>query len=366
MVSKYLYYTISSLLCALFFVYGCTSSYPNLTSVKEYHAQVELESWETPEANEEQRQDIEQMRDTKKNLVFIEEDGLPHYRIGPEDVLELTFWEGTKPNLFITKVRPDGTISYSFLDDIMVSGLTALQVDKELTQRLKRYLRNVRIDVAVTKYESKNALLFGEINILQTGKSGPGKYALRGRMTVLDLIVDAGGYTQDSDLKNVELVREGKQYTLNLYEAMFKGDMTQNVVIDDGDVVTVPELPEFGERVYVFGEVLDEGIYAHDDAFDLLAALGKAKGTLPTAMRGEIKIIRGYAKGEPVILTASLDDILDRGDIRQNIPLIDGDVVYVPRSAIGDVNEFILNTTPLLDYLFYPNRYKEAYWPAAW
>lgn len=337
---------------------GCANS-PHIIPVTEYKEQLR----EIPSRSKEMLEEISRMSRVMKNHVFTEEQGVPEYIIGPGDVLEVTCWEGTKPVKYQTSVRPDGCISYSFLDDIKVSGFTARQVDQALTERLTRYIKNVRIDLLILKHESKSALLFGEINILQlqAGKSGPGNYTLREKTTILDLIVEAGGATKDADLKNVELVRGGKRYSLNLYDAMFKGDMTQNVIIDDGDIVTVPELPYLGERVYVFGEVNNEGIYAHKDAYDLLAAIAKAGGCTRTAIEDDVKIIRGYGKGKPIVLSASLDDILEKGDISQNIHLIDGDVVYVPRTVIGDINEFILNTTPLLDYLLYPEMYRDAY-----
>ncbi len=346
-------------ICCLFFL-GC-SSYKNEVKAPQFLAEQAATTLISSPDQAAMLDKLQTLSTVTANNVFTEKAGIPEYIVGPDDILEFVFWEGTTPVPYVTRVRPDGTISYSFLDDVHVQGLTTREIDEELTGRLLNYIKNVRLDVSVQEHRSKSALLFGEINILQTGKSGPGKYNLKGKTSVLDLIVEAGGNTKDSDLKKVELVRSGNKFTLNLYDAMFKGDMTQNVILDTGDLVTVPELPEFGERVYVFGEVIDEGIYAHDTAFDLLAALGKAKGCTPTAVRNDIKIIRGYTSGKPLVLSASLDDILKRGDIAQNIALLDGDVVYVPRTVIGDVNEFILNTTPLLEYLFYPDRYHSAY-----
>lgn len=337
---------------------GCAQSL-HVIPVTEYNEQMSGVSTRSEEMLEE----ISAMSRVTGNRVFTEEWRIPEYIIGPGDVVELTFWEGTQPVKYETTVRSDGCISYSFLDDIKVSGLTLRQVDQVLTERLHKYIRNVRIDVAVLKYKSKTALLFGEINILQvqTEQSGPGRYPLSGKTRVLDLIVAAGGTTKDSDLKKVELVRGGKRYSLNLYDAMFKGDMTHNVIIDDGDVVTVPELPALGERIYVFGEVNNEGIYPHEETYDLLAAIARAGGCTSIAVENDIKIIRGYGEGKPVVLSASLDDILKKGDISQNVHLVDGDVVYVPRTVVGDINEFILNTTPLLDYLLYPARYRDDY-----
>lgn len=303
-----------------------------------------------------------------ENSVFTEKRGVPEYKIGPGDVLTITLWDQSKPVPFVTTVRPDGKISYSYMDDISVSGHTCHEVDDILSTALKRYIRNPRIDVVVTEYKSKSALLFGQINKLQTGISGPGKYPLTGKTRILDLIVMAGGPIigeefANADLRRVEIVRKGQTYTVNLYNTMFKGDVSQNIVIDDGDIVTVPELPTYGERVYVFGEVNNQGIYRLKDAYDLLAVISKAGGTTRVAVDSDVKIIRGYEENrdQPIILSANLDEILKKGDIAQNVSLQNGDVVYVPRTVIGDINEFIVNTTPLLDYLLYPDRYREGY-----
>jgi len=250
-------------------------------------------------------------------------------------------------------------------------------VDEILTDAMKKYIRKPRIDVVVKEFKSKSVLLSGQINQLQTGISGPGKYPLKEKTRILDLIIMAGGpiltasqgsvvgqVIGSADLRHVEFVRKGAKYTLNLYRAMFKGDMSQNIVLDDGDIITLPELPTFGERIYVFGEVNDQGLYRLKDSPDLLAAISQAGGTTTVAVDSDIKIIRGYGEKpeKPIILSANLDQILKKGDLAQNISLKDGDVVYVPRTAIGDINQFIANTVPLLDYLFYPGRYRDKYW----
>ena len=320
----------------------------------------------------EMKKDIIMMSRVTENSVFTEKRGVPEYRIGSGDVLIITFWDVNKSVPYSTVVRPDGKISYSYMDDITVAGHTSHEVDEILTKALKEYIRNPRIDVVVKEYRSKTALLFGQINRLDTSISGigtgPGKYPLMGKTRILDFIVMAGGPIAgeefaNADLRKVEVVRKGKSYTVNLYKAMFKGDMSQNIVIDDGDIVTVPELPTYGERVYVFGEVNTQGIYKLKDAYDLLAAVSKAGGTTRVAVDSDIKIIRGYKedRNKPIILAVNLDEILKKGDMAQNVSLQDGDVIYVPRTAIGDLNEFILNTTPLLDYLLYPETYRDAY-----
>jgi len=335
-------------------------------------------------ARQQQEKEITAMASVTGNSSFTERRGTPEYLLGPGDVLKITFWEGAKSTEYIADVRSDGKISYAFMDDIPVSGRTVGELYEALMEGLKKYIRAPRLEVVVKEYKSKPVLLFGQINKISPGPSGPGKYPLKGKTTLLDLIVSAGGpvtgrgstYTGtgqtqvvvgdeggNADLRNVELLRKGKRYTLNLYDVMFKGDASQNVIVDAGDIITVPELPVFGERVYVLGEVNAQGIYRLKDASDLLASLSLAGGPTRLAVKSDIKIIREYmeSKGAPVILSASYDDITKKGDISQNVALKNGDIVWVPRILVGDINEWIVNSLPLLDYLLKPAAYRDAY-----
>ena len=367
---------------------GCSSYIPHVFEAKGVPVKTLKPSAEdvaaAERAHQEQERQIAAMASVTGNHSFTEKGGIPEYLLGPGDVLKITFWEGAKSTESIVEVRSDGKISYAFMDDVPVSGRTMGEVYEALIEGLKHYIRAPRLEVVIKEHKSKPVLLFGQINKISPGPSGPGKYALKGKTTILDLIVSAGGpvtgrgstftgtgQTQvvvgeeggNADLRNVELLRKGKRYTLNLYDVMFKGDASQNVIVDAGDIVTVPELPVFGERVYVLGEVNTQGIYRLKDASDLLASLSLAGGPTRLAVKSDIKIIREYmeSKGAPVILSASYDDITKKGDISQNVALRNGDIVWVPRILVGDINEWIVNSLPLLDYLLKPAAYRDAY-----
>lgn len=347
---------------SFFSMQSCTIEAPGI-SVKTYREPA-IVSEAADRQQKEMTEAIQQMSSIKENSVFTEKYGVPEYIVGPGDVITVNYWtpsrdEGFKQSIYTTTVRPDGKISFIFADDIKVSGYTAGEIKNILTGLAQKYMREPRIEVVVKEHKSKGALLFGQINILQQGTSGPGRYPLLGKTKVLDLIVAAGGAisgqnTGNADLRQVELIRQGKRYSLNLYNAMFRGDVSDNVVLDNGDTVTVPEMPTFAERVYVFGQVNSQGILKLKDSQDLLTAIALSGGTTPVAIKTDIKIIREYQErqGKPLILSANLDQILMQGDLAQNIRLKDGDVIYVPRSVIGDINEFIAVLTPSLDFLY--------------
>jgi len=127
------------------------------------------------------------------------------------------------------------------------------------------------------------------------------------------------------------------------------------VIIDEGDVVNIPELPTYGERVYVLGEVNGQGIYPLKEAQDLLAALALAGNTTRLAKEENTLIVRGYEPGkQPLVMMADVKSLLRKADISQNVRLRDGDLVYVPRMLIGDINDWITNMTPILNLVLYP------------
>ena len=271
-------------------------------------------------------EEILQLTQIKENNVFTEKSGMPEYIIGPGDVLTLTYWmpyssyysppgqqtqgtaEGFMQTTFNVTVRPDGKITYSFGDDIPVAGHTASEVREILFKGIKDYIKKPRLEVLVKEYKSKSALLFGRINNLQstTGMTGPGKYPLKEKTTILDLIITAGGpvtgipqrsslrsdvnYGGNGDLRKVELVRKGKKYTLNLYSALFGGDMSHNVIVDDGDMITVPEEPTFAKRVYVFGQVNSPGVFSLTDVNDLLMAISYTGGYTPLPSKRTLRL----------------------------------------------------------------------------
>ena len=309
---------------------------------------------------------IAELSSVKGNKTFKELAGIPEYVIGPSDKLEINSHIGDKATTKEVTVDSRGYITYSFIDDLKVIGLTPSELDKILTEKMSSYIKNPRIDILVAEYNSKSATVLGEFSSLRsTGAedSGSGRIYLEGKTKLMDLFALAGGYTVDGDIKRVKLVRKGKTYVINLYDILEKGDVSQNVIIDDGDVIDVPELGAFRERVYIMGEVNSQGIYSLKDARDLLGALAMAGNVTTLAIEENTLIVRGYSEPgqKPLVMMADVKALFRNADMNQNIVLEEGDLVYVPRMRIGDINDWITNTMPLLDFLFYPGQLQDRY-----
>lgn len=305
-----------------------------------------------------ERQAVAEMSRVKENKTFKMVSGVAEYRIGPRDVLTIDSRVGENVKSIDVPVDSRGDISYSFLDDVHVSGLTPSELEALLKKKLSAYIRHPRIDVRVKKFRSKSALITGEFGILRAtnvSQTISGTIYLKGETSLMDVIAEAGGYTVNADIKDVRLIRHGRTYSINLYNIIEKGDQSQNVIIDAGDIIDIPESP-IGQRVYVLGAVQFQGVYPLRNAPDLLSAIALAGSFTNQAKAQQTLIIRGYdAPGaKPLVMMADLDALLKKADVSQNIPLQDGDLIYVPRTWIANIAAWIDQAQPMLNLIRWP------------
>ena len=113
--------------------------------------------------------------------------GEAEYRLGPEDVIEVFVWK--EPDLSTTVVvRPDGRISLPLANELVASGKTAAELQQEITARLSKYAIQPVVNVMVKQVNSLKISVLGEVR-------RPDVYRIKNRVTVLDAIAMAGGFT---------------------------------------------------------------------------------------------------------------------------------------------------------------------------
>jgi protein involved in polysaccharide export with SLBB domain len=274
-----------------------------------------------------------------ENSVYTTVSGFPEYKLGPGDVIELTLWQGTTANKEQVLVRPEGKISFGFVEDLYVKGLTPIQLDELLTQHFKEFVKQPRIDVVVKEYNSKFVTLTGAIGRRsQAGgvTSGAGAYALKGKVSLLEMVSKAGGPTRDANLREVHVRRrDGQSIALDLNRAIFQGDLSQDIILDAGDLIFIPTLSAEANRVYVFGEVKEPGLYTFTgNEIRIFDAISKAGGPTVFATEESSKIVRGDVT-HPEIISVDIKRLVEQGDQTQNVILASGDLVYVPRRFAG-------------------------------
>lgn len=160
----------------------------------------------------------------------------PAYVIGPQDVLDINVWG--EPTISRTvPVRPDGKISLPLLNDVQAAGLTPDQLGRKISTDLRKYLENPQVTVIVTAINSQRISILGEVN-------HSGTFRMLPKMTVLQALSDAGGFTPFAKLKDIYVLRmvNGRQekFPFN-YKDVIKGNKPhENLVLRSGDTIVVP------------------------------------------------------------------------------------------------------------------------------
>ncbi|MHB8412019.1 MAG: polysaccharide biosynthesis/export family protein [Candidatus Acidiferrales bacterium] len=159
------------------------------------------------------------------------------YVIGENDVLEIDVWKEKEISRTIP-VRPDGKISLPLVGEIQAAGLTPMQLQDDLTQRLKAYIENPEVTVIVGDPRSHQFNVVGEV-------MRPGSYPLSQSMTVLDAVAQAGGFKDFAKETKVYVLRPmpggiSVRIPFN-YKQVIKGkDLQENVSLKPGDTIVVP------------------------------------------------------------------------------------------------------------------------------
>lgn len=166
---------------------------------------------------------------------------IDQYRIGVDDVVKVSVWRN--PELSITvPVRPDGKISVPLIGDIQAGGLTPRQVAASVQKKLSHYVRDPRVAVILTQLRSHEFL--SRIRVTGAVKT-PTSIPYRQGMTVLDVVLAAGGVTEFAAPNRAKIYRKSggstRSIRVRLGDILNKGKLSTNYNIEPGDVITVPE-----------------------------------------------------------------------------------------------------------------------------
>lgn len=287
-----------------------------------------------------------------QNRTFVTIDGIPQYRIGAGDLLEVFITRGSTQERLQIPVRANGRISVSFVE-VSVDGLTADQTAREIARELSVYFRKPTVEVQVKEFNSKKVSILGAVG--STPRGGLGTIPLTGRTTLLEVIAKAGGLAPNASLERVRVTREpGKSYTINLFRYIQEGDLSQDFLLDTGDVVFVPErVPGEERRVFMLGEVKTPGPVPYFPNMTLTQLMAQAGGWTDGALFEEARIIRPDPQS-PEIIGIDLGRLMLDGDPRIEQFLRPNDIVYIPRTRIANWNAFLAQLRPTLEFLSLP------------
>lgn len=283
------------------------------------------------------------------------------YRIGLQDMLEVTVFT-TQPRIAQTvNVSPDGTIRLPRLESaVSVICKTEYELAEEIKERYKKIYVNPFVNVRAVEQRSQSFAVIGAVE-------KPGSFYLNRKIQLLELLAFAGGpdiekagtklivartgsrsvCRQDSENQNPN----GEDRDLALYQYNVKDVLQgkQNLWMEPGDIVSVLD----ADVVYVYGNVNKQGPVKLTRPITLRMAISSAEGFAPASKKDKIRVLRqkdGTTEWEEVLY--NLKDI-DSGKVQDPI-LMPNDIVAVSedkvKSILGKVGNSFTNGIPSLFY----------------
>jgi polysaccharide export outer membrane protein len=162
------------------------------------------------------------------------------YLIGPGDNLDIFVWQNPQLSVKVP-VRPDGKISVPLIQDVNAVGRTPEALAREITQKLKAYVKDPNVTVIVSSFVgpfSQQIRVIGEA-------AKPQALAYRSNMTLLDVMIEVGGLTRYAAGNRAVIVRnvDGHHETIHARVASLidDGDVKDNVAMRPGDILIIPQ-----------------------------------------------------------------------------------------------------------------------------
>lgn len=247
----------------------------------------------------------------------------------------------------VVRVANDGTIFFPRVGRLKVVGMDAEHIQQALTKGLAKTIRDPQLDVRISGFNSQSVQATGNIR-------APAAESITDvPLTILDAINRAGGALPDADLQNVGVTRDGKRYTVDVAALLETGDRQQNVLLQDGDIIDVPD--RSNSRVFVLGEV----------ARPISLPMNRGRLTLADAITGAgglavqssdprlVYVIRGVDKTpNPEIFKLDMTQV-DAVMLMTKFELQPKDVVYVQVANSARFNRLLDQITPALNTLFF-------------
>ncbi len=155
------------------------------------------------------------------------------YRLGPGDILSFGVWGYEDLQVKELVIRPDGKVAFPIIGEVNVMGKCVGQLTEQLTEGLSHYIYNPKVTVNIIKFRTTRVYVLGEV-------IKPGLYEIEKQHNLLDAIGIAGGYTKNAAKKKVMILHKDQRSNpikVNLLNMLKNGDMSQNYVLSEGDVV---------------------------------------------------------------------------------------------------------------------------------
>ena len=210
-----------------------------------------------------------------------------NYIIGPDDEIQIDITGDNEAN-YTLKVNPEGNIRIEYAGIVSLSGLTVEQASAKIRSRLSLTYPGIRsgrtnVSVGIGNIRSIKVTLLGEV-------VKPGSYTLPSLATAFNALYVSGGPTENGSFREIEIIRGNRMVgKLDIYEFLLKGFQTNNIRLQDNDIIRVPT---YRTRVEFAGEVKRPGLFEVIPNETLSDVLNFAGGFSDQAYTSRIKVLQ--------------------------------------------------------------------------
>jgi polysaccharide export outer membrane protein len=271
----------------------------------------------------------------------------PDYVIGAGDVLfvnvngrpELsTNGLGNTVKIAGSRVDGSGAIQLPLAGAVGVAGLTVPQAAARVADAYRPYLRDPWAVLEVAEFRSRPLYLLGQFR-------RSGVVYMDRPLTLLQGIGLGDGFDTQANIRAARLIRNNRIMPVDLYDLLVNGDQTQNIWLQPGDTVFLPD--SRNQQVFVFGAVKKPGpVPIPQSGLSLSQAIASAELREIGYDFRHVRVIRSYSPTKGELMVVDFDRIL-RGESLP-VALREGDIVYVPKSGVGTWNDAIAEILPSL------------------
>ena len=162
------------------------------------------------------------------------------YIIGPGDTVNVYVYRAPELSVDVP-VRPDGRISTPLVPDVIALGKTPSQLSATIQQALGKYIKDPNVTVMVTSFAGppdRQIRVIGEV-------AQPLAMPYRVQLSLLDVVIATKGLTRFAAGNRAVVVRQEpggpRTYNVRLDDLLKDGDVSQNVLMQPGDTLFVPQ-----------------------------------------------------------------------------------------------------------------------------
>jgi polysaccharide export outer membrane protein len=249
------------------------------------------------------------------------------YEVGPGDVIEVSVY-GNDDLSRVPTVSTSGAVSLPLIGEVQVAGLTIAEVQRKITNLLEKdYLVKPQVEVKVREYQSQYVSIVGEVN-------SPGRKPIRGRMRLIDALIEAGSFKTTSSgqvmITRTEGQFDGGEKSITVRISSSSSPTAQDLVnlelpLKNGDIITALAKA----FVTVDGEVSRPGRYAIESDLTVTGAISLAGGFTRFGS-SDVKVRRTDPEtGKVTILEVDVKSV--RNGKKPDVPLLPNDVISVSR-----------------------------------